>query len=173
MSNQTSRNNQKWLYFFLVTVNTFTLGMLALKIYVDRADSQRGIRYEGKTYVSALNRAQQAYFLEKKKWAKTIEESELGIKAETDNYRYNIQLDPSIKTTNIKNYRGISIQTAIAKKGELKSYLGVVYLSGTTSNAINTLSILCESSEPATNAAGSPKFDGNEMKCPDGYTVIK
>jgi type II secretory pathway pseudopilin PulG len=127
---------------------------------------------EAKTYVGSMNITQQAYYLEKGKWAKTIDESGVGIKSESENYRYNIQIDTSIKTTNIKNYQGVTIQTAISKKPELKNYLGVVYLSGTTSNDITSLAILCESNEPTTNAAGSPKFDGKEMKCPDGYTAI-
>lgn len=172
MSNQTSSNSQKRLYFILAAVNTFTLGMIALRIYIDRGESQRAMRHEGKTYVASMNRAQQNYFLEKKKWVKTIEESEIGIKAETENYRYNIQNIDSIKTVDIKNYPGIIVQTGTAKKEDLKSYLGAAYLSGSSNSGLTTITILCESNEPTKKEAGLPKFDGKALQCPDGYEVI-
>lgn len=127
---------------------------------------------EAKTYVGSLNRVQQAYFLEKNKWAKTIDETAIGIKAETENYRYNIQNIDSIKTVNIKNYPGITVQTGTSKKEGLKSYLGAVYLSGTSNNDLTTIAILCESNEPTTKGAGLPKFDGKALQCPDSYKSV-
>lgn len=127
---------------------------------------------EAKTYVGSLNRSQQAYFLEQNKWAKTIEETAIGIKAETENYRYNIQKIDSIKTVNIKNYPEITVQTGLAKKEGLKSYLGIVYLSAVAGGETVSLSVRCESNEPTTKEAGLPKFDGKAMQCPDGYKSL-
>jgi hypothetical protein len=172
MSNKTSSNKQKLLYFFLFVVNTFTLGIITLKIYIERGESQRAMRHEGKSYIGTLTRGQQNYFLEKKKWAKSIEEFEIGIKAETENYRYSIQNIDPIKTVDIKNYPGIMVQTGTAKKEELKSYLGAAYLSGPSSSEMKTITILCESNEPTTKEAGLPKLDGKALQCPDGYQSV-
>lgn len=133
--------------------------------------ANRAKQSEAKTYVSTLTRGQQIFFIEKEKWAKTIEETDLGIKAESENYRYNIQNVDSIKTVDIKNYPGITVQTATAKKEGLKSYLAAAYLSGYSSSDISPISFLCESNEPTTKEAGLPKFDGKALQCPDGYTL--
>jgi hypothetical protein len=125
---------------------------------------------EAKTYTGAINRGQQAHYLEKERWAKNLDELAIGIAAESDNYRYKTQPIDAIKTANIKNYPGIAVQTTVAKKEGLKSYLGVSYLSGASSNDLTTLAILCESNEPTTKEAGLPKFDGKAVQCPDGYT---
>ena len=133
--------------------------------------ANRAKQSEAKTYVSTLTKGQQIFFIEKEKWAKTIEETDLGIKAESENYRYNIQNIDSIKTVDIKNYPGITVQTATAKKEGLKSYLAAAYLSGSSSSDISPISLLCESNEPTTKEAGLPKFDGQALQCPDGYTL--
>ena len=128
---------------------------------------------EAKTYVSTLNKLQQAYFTEKDNWGQNINALGIGFNAPTDNYGYNTQVVSSIKTANIKNYPGISVQTGLAKKEGLKSYVGVVYLSNTSSNDLTTISLLCESNEPTFKASGLPKFEGNTMLCPDGYNPLK
>lgn len=138
--------------------------------FANQANKSR--QSEAKTYVGAMNRGQQAYYLEKERWAKNIDEIGIGIKEESDNYRYKTQPIDSIKTVNIKNYPGIAVQTGLAKKEGLKSYLGIVYLSGTSSNELTTLALLCESNEPTTKEAGLPKFDGKKMQCPDGYSNV-
>ncbi|MFN9394390.1 MAG: type IV pilin-like G/H family protein [Pseudanabaena sp.] len=134
--------------------------------------ANRARQSEAKTYVGSMNRGQQAYFLEKVKWAKTIDEIGLGIKSETENYRYSVQTIDSIKTVNTKNYPGITVQTGIAKKEGLRSYLGAVYLSGSSTNDLTTIAILCELNEPTIKEAGMPKFDGKALQCPDGYTSL-
>ena len=149
------------------TLLIFTL--LYLRSSANQAN--RAKQSEAKTYVSTLTKGQQIFFIEKEKWAKTIEETDLGIKAESENYRYNIQNIDSIKTVDIKNYPGITVQTATAKKEGLKSYLAAAYLSGSSSSDVTTIAIFCESNEPTTKEAGLPKFDGQALQCPDGYTL--
>jgi hypothetical protein len=134
--------------------------------------STKSNQSEAKTYAGAMNRSQQAHYIEKERWAKNIDELAVGIAAESDNYRYKTQPIDSIKTTNIKNYPGIAVQTAVAKKEGLQSYLGVSYLSRTSINDLTTSTILCESNEPTTKEAGLPRFDGKAMQCPDGYSNV-
>jgi len=135
--------------------------------------SNKAKQSEAKTYVGAMNRGQQAYYLEKEKWGQNVDALGIGIKFETENYRYNTQAVSSIKTVNIKNYPGITVQTGIARKEGLKSYLGVVYLSNVASgNDTSTINLLCESNEPTTKEIGLPKFDGKKIQCPDGYSDL-
>ncbi len=129
---------------------------------------------EAKTYVGSMNRSQQMYYVMKTRYASSIEELALGIPSETENYRYKTQIIDSIKTLDTKNYPGIAIQTGIAKKEGLKSFLGIVYLSRYSSNDLTSmrdpsLAILCTSNEPIAKESGLPKFNGKEMQCPDGY----
>ncbi|PZO42731.1 MAG: hypothetical protein DCF19_06795 [Pseudanabaena frigida] len=153
-------------------VATLPEGVKSVQANPFNTRSTRSNQSEAKTYVGAMNRGQQAYYLEKERWAKNIDEIGIGIKEESDNYRYKTQPIDSTKTVNIKNYPGIAVQTGLAKKEGLKSYLGIAYLSGTSSNDLTTLAILCESNEPTTKEAGLPKFDGKEMQCPDGYSNV-
>lgn len=134
--------------------------------------STKSNQSEAKTYVGSLNRGQQAYFLEKNNWGQNIDILAIGIKSETENYKYSTQIINSIKTINTKNDAGIALQRGISKNERFKSYVGVAYLLTTQSGEITSLSILCESNEPTTKESGLPKFDGKEMQCPDGYTSL-
>lgn len=136
--------------------------------------STKAKQSEAKTYTGSMNRAQQAYQLEKNQWAKNLDALAIGIKPETENYRYRVKIVNSIKTVNTKNNAGIAVNTAIAKKDGLKSYVGIVYLSNSGSSAeINSLSVLCESQQPTTKQSGLPKFDGKQIKCPSDYVLIQ
>lgn len=48
---------------------------------------------EAKQSIGAINRGQQAYFFEKKTFANSIDNLELGIKTETENYSYSIKVN--------------------------------------------------------------------------------
>jgi len=202
MSNQSS-SHKNWLLFALVASTTIFIGAIGLVIFSKSASAGtrktepstagdypadtklpenakvqanqaiKAKQSEAKTNIGCINRSQVNYYLERQQFAKTIDEIELDLKSESENYRYSIQLETSIETTNIKDYSELTIQTAIAKKPELKSYLGVVYLSSPLGDDERVfITLLCESNAPTTNAARSPKFDGEEIKCPDGYTTI-
>ncbi len=139
---------------------------------------------EARVYIGSMNRAQQAYFLENSKWSDSIEALGIGINPETPNYRSRTEVVKSIQTIDneilqvqkIPPSPGIAVQTAIAKKENLKSYVGVVYLSTTVNpqssnqpTEITPYAILCQSNKPTMKAPGLPKFDGIRMQCPDGY----
>ena len=91
---------------------------------------------EGKQYVSSMNKAQQAYYAENTGFTSSVANLGLGIRTETGNYKY------SISTGNkaVFNY-------GVSKQGNLKSFVGGVFLIGTT-----TQTILCQ-----TNAANKTK----------------
>jgi len=175
--NQNRNQNQNWLYLAFGAGGTLLLGTIIFVVlslsnhsFADQATKAR--QAEARTYVSTLNKLQQAYFTEKDNWGQNINALGIRFNAPTDNYRYSTQIVNSIKTANIKNYPGISVQTGLAKKEGLKSYVGVVYLSNTSSNEVTSLSLLCESNESTNSASGLPKFDGNTMLCPDSYKPL-
>jgi len=127
----------------------------------ERANRARQV--EARNNLGAMNRAQQAYYLEYAKFATNIQDLNIGIPAETENYRYRI-------TTPGGASRLIAIITASAKRSGLKSYTGVVWVSQRNGENI-TLARLCETNEPSISAPGiiiSPQTnEGLECRCAD------
>jgi len=60
------------------------LAAIALPSFLNQA--QKGKQSEAKQYTGAMNRGQQAYFLEKGSFADTYDNLRIGIKTQTDNY---------------------------------------------------------------------------------------
>ena len=86
-----------------------------------------------------MNRAQQAYFVEKSSFTISIDELGIGINQQTNNYEYVSNVDPS-GTIVTNNGRSLT--------GTLKSYVGVTYLNLVTiagTQETLTITILCES----------------------------
>jgi type IV pilus assembly protein PilA len=101
---------------------------------------------EAKQNVGALNRAQQAYFLENGSFVTTLSALGVGIKSQTVNYLYSITGDDA-SSPNVVNNK------AVAQAKALKSYLG---LNRTLEGDANTSELLsvgytCESNLPATD----------------------
>ncbi|GBO51806.1 type IV pilin PilA [Pseudanabaena sp. lw0831] len=118
---------------------------------------------EAKTYVGSMNRAQQAFFLEKNYFAGNLETLQVGIPSETANYKYQIIVLDSTKA--VQNI-------AIAKSDGLKSYTGLVYLAKTPNDPEPyTTTILCESLTATRQSP--PKFILKPLPdCPSGYEKI-
>ncbi|NEO28910.1 MAG: prepilin-type N-terminal cleavage/methylation domain-containing protein [Symploca sp. SIO3C6] len=115
------------------------LSAIALPSFLNQANKAK--QSEAKTYVGSMNRAQQAYYLEKGEFVgadvKEFGKLGLGIATQTDNYEYKIASggDDSTDVTN----QGIPIQNA------LKGYLGGVVLGQITETSeATTLAVLCE-----------------------------
>jgi len=116
------------------------LAAIALPAFLNQANKAK--QSEAKVNVGSMNRAQQAYFLEKGEFTGTTSDEfgklGLGIKTQTGNYQFKIA-DGGSKSTQVSNL-GIPIQNAI------KGYVGGVNtgtIAGT--NEATTLVVLCES----------------------------
>lgn len=118
---------------------------------------------EARTYVGSMNRAQQAFFLEKNYFAGNLAVLATGISPETANYKYQVMVLDSTKA--VQNI-------AIAKGDELKSYTGLVYLVKTADPSESyPTALLCESVKPTRQSP--PKFIFKpEPECPSGYNPI-
>jgi type IV pilus assembly protein PilA len=120
------------------------------------SQTNKAKQVEARNNTGAMNRAQQAVYLEKGAFA-TVP-SDLGIAVKnSNNYTYTIT---GTGTTDITNQASSTITT-------LKGYKGYVYTSVTTANGISeslTLAILCEAKNPGADA-GAPSNTG---KCATG-----
>ncbi len=120
----------------------------------------RARQSEGKLYIGSLNRAQQAYFLENNKFAITIEQLGIGIKPETENYRYQIVSQP--------NRPQSVMMTATAKHPELRSYTGAVFVINDRGES-TTIQGTCETDGPSLTPPAMPIPPSNSegrVQCP-------
>ncbi len=102
----------------------------------------KGKQAEAKQNIGAMNRAQQAFFLEGQVFASSVSSLGIGIKTVTDNYSYSIN---SLATGNVYGQ-----QNASSLKATLKSYYGSVntQIGDTTTSEALTVAISCESTLP-------------------------
>lgn len=131
-------------------------------------EEQKGMaqQSEARLFMSAMNRAQQAYQLENNKFAATIEELGLGIKPETEFYRY--QIVPQGDATKSV------LMTAQAKSEELKSYSAAVFVMTNNAEEI-TIPVLCETEQPSTSSPPMPTAPSTatgQGQCPAGSVAV-
>ncbi len=142
------------------------LAAIALPAFLNQANKAK--QSEGKTNAGSMNRAQQAYYLEKGQFAGPTDEDfgklGLGIKTETTNYQFKI-------AGGGKDVTGVTNQ-AIPKLDPIKAYQGGVNLGlvAATSEA-TTLTVLCEAKQPKfTGAAGTGEVSYNKTDGPTCQT---
>ena len=122
----------------------------------------RAKQSEGKTYIGAMNRAQQAYYLENNKFGTTIAQLGIGIKPETESFNYQI-LPQGNGTQNVMN-------TAKAKLPKLHSYTGAVFVIENNGENI-TRAAICETDKPSSTPPAMPtppKNASEQIQCPAG-----
>ena len=123
---------------------------------------------EAKQIIGTMNRGQQAYFIENNKFAKTIPELQIGIESsETENYHYRI-------VSQRKNNQSV-VQTATAKKPELKSYTGIVFITKVKGETLTNVAI-CETVKPASKPPVIPKIStkvSGQVQCPTDSILLK
>lgn len=128
------------------------LSAIALPSFLNQAAKARAS--EARTNVGALNRAQQAFYLENQTFTATVGDLGVGIK-NTDNYSYSAVANGSI-TTGITN-------KAAALNADLKGYAGGVFKDAT---AGTTDTVLCEKT---TAGLGDPGAPTNASTCGTGF----
>lgn len=123
------------------------LAAIALPAFLNQANKAK--QSEAKTYVSTLNKGQQAYFTEKSKFATSIDMLGVGVPATTPNYNYETgRVVDAVVSKNHATSVGLSQVVA------LRSYIGMVQLFQVpTTSDVNQLAILCESNNPGILAA--------------------
>jgi len=120
---------------------------------------------EAKQYVSAMNRAQQAFYAENATFSPSIEKLGIGIKSETENYSYSIVLS---------NDKRFVQSIGLAKRDGLKNYTGIVYLTKNSDGEYtSTQSRLCESNQQSKELPGKPTATNfPDIQCPSDFSEV-
>jgi type II secretory pathway pseudopilin PulG len=112
----------------------------------------KGKQAEAKQNIGAMNRAQQAYFLDNNTFAKSVVDAGIGIKTQTVNYNYSVR---ATKTA--------AFQYGIARHKTQKSYVGGVFAVPAinvdpTANKTETttVGIVCEAINPGSTTPTTP-----------------
>ncbi|HEY9751379.1 MAG TPA: type IV pilin-like G/H family protein [Coleofasciculaceae cyanobacterium] len=146
------------------------LAAIALPSFLNQANKAK--QAEAKTNIGSLNRAQQAYYLEKNEFANQSNFGNLGlgIKTTTVNYNYSI-VDGGANSSAVSN-----LAKTVNANAPLKDYVGAVNVGTvTTTSEATTLAVLCEADKPksaggATAVAGTYAQTG--PTCPAGFSPL-
>lgn len=159
LKNKTKSGCLVWLTIFLL----LGLGSVVLSLPSLLSCAKSGKQAEAKQNVGALNRAQQAYYLEEKAFSNSFESLGIGIPPQTINYEYSIR---ATKTAAF-NY-------AIARKEtkNIKSYVGSVFVVPDTNvdpkadkKEMTTVGILCEALRPGSTKPSDPTLQNGVPTC--------
>ncbi|MBD1834556.1 type IV pilin-like G/H family protein [Cyanobacteria bacterium FACHB-472] len=146
------------------------LAAIALPSFLNQANKAK--QSEAKSYVGSMNRAQQAYYLEKNAFVgqnpTEFGNLGLGISTQTTNYKYYVKGGgPGIK---------LATQQAqqVVANAPIKAYIGGVTVGTTVGTGeATTLAILCEAKKAAIQ---DPALNGTQLityanppACPNGY----
>ncbi len=148
------------------------LSAIALPSFLNQAAKARGA--EAKSNVGAMNRAQQAFFLEQQTFTEAPADLGLSLNLSTDNFTYTSAANGDL-TSGVTNL-------GTSKKDDIKSYNG-----GTFYQVGTTQTILCEAKTPGKTALTAPDAPkaatkgadpakdtpATEPSCADNALVIK
>jgi Type IV pilin-like G and H, putative len=110
---------------------------------------------EAQTYIGSINRGQQAFYLENSGFAPTLADLAMGIPETLGKYQYAVSVTE----------KDMTIATATATQGGLKSITGAVFVTEVEGVGETTVSIVCLSNSstqtpptvPTLNSAGKPQ----------------
>jgi type IV pilus assembly protein PilA len=144
------------------------LSAIALPSFLNQANKAK--QSEAKTYVGSMNRAQQAFYLEKNEFAdqNNFGNLGLGVATQTTNYRYQIA-GGGTGSTIATNQASTVVATA-----PLKTYIGgvgVVVQTGTSE--ATTVAILCEADKARVNTGSDIATMTGVSSCPTSFTALK
>lgn len=161
----TSKNKLKGMSTvdWLAVILLGAIAMIMLPYFLS-IRSKHSHSVEARNIVGAMNRSQQAYYLEKENFTDEIAELGLGITNPTKHYQYSIEKFSLM----VFNY-------GVPQQRHLKSYIGVVLLLSTEDpepNAIVTKTLLCESQDPEVKPF-EPIVENSTIKCSPSLKDIK
>ena len=136
------KNGEKGFTLIELLVVIIIIGILAaiaLPSFLNQTSKAK--QSEAKTYVSTMNKTQQAFYNEKGKFALGIADLALGTPTTTEDYTYT-----SVGDT------GKALSDAASKKSGTKAYAGRVDALDDTNLQKISPSIICETDKPGANA---------------------
>jgi len=144
------------------------LSAIALPSFLNQANKAK--QSEAKQYSGSMNRAQQASFAEGGKFGSSVEVLGLGIRTQTENYKYTvIPAGIDSNTTQVGNI-------AHGQSTVLKSYIGsVALIQGAGATDKSSTAVLCESTvagAPIPTLANAPATAATLACDNTAYTVV-
>jgi prepilin-type N-terminal cleavage/methylation domain-containing protein len=145
------------------------LAAIALPAFLNQANKAK--QSEAKTYVSTINKGQQAYFTAKGSFggrdivslATDINILGVGVPTKTVDYEYTIG-SVSTETIVSKNY---ATAHGTPRNIALRGYSGMVGLFQVqVTSDINQLAVICEMNNPGTNTLTNPNNSSTGPYCP-------
>jgi type II secretory pathway pseudopilin PulG len=142
----------------------FVLGILgAIALPSLMSCTNKSKHAEAKQNVGAMNRAQQAYYLENKAFSNSFESLGLGIRTPTVNYEYSTRATKTAAFT-----YGISRK----ETKTIKSYVGGVFVVPATNldakadkKEMTTVGIVCEAISPGNTRPSDPTLQKGVPTC--------
>jgi hypothetical protein len=143
---------------------------------------------EAKRYIASINRIQQAYYAEYGQFSDSLEKLypydkwDPELQELTDDYNYTIasSMGPVQTLQNQREPAQFESAIAIATPNDIttgKSYTGAVFaFKEKGSDMITTIAAICESDRDNGTYAETwnpPTFDGKEIKCQPGTTMLR
>jgi type II secretory pathway pseudopilin PulG len=152
-------NNGEWLVLLMV------IGVFVWIVRPSFLAKVRNIKQaEARENVSSINKGQQAYFAEINVFSTSVKALGIGIKTETENYKY------SILTT-----KKATFNYGVSKQKDLTSYVGGVFVipatkvdSNASQNKITTTSIFCQADSAGTIKPPEPTNQNGKIACATG-----
>lgn len=129
---------------------------------------------EARNTIGAMNRSQQAYFLEKKSFASSIKDLQLGIKTQTTNYNYSTRAT----TKSAYNYaiaRREYVSEGLFDRRPVKTYVGAVFIVPDPKNSqdeLETVAIACVANSLTTKRPPDPTYQNGVLACSDRTTSL-
>lgn len=151
------------VFYTVVGLVVSFLAAIALPSFFNKSTQAK--ESVARTDTRSMNRAQQAFNLEKRKFTSNIQELGIEIIPGITDYIYKTQ-------AYVSGNNSYAISTAVSKQSGLKSYIGGVFLV-TLNNELTTLAILCESAEPTTTPPSPPILVGQSPQCASGTTPVQ
>jgi type IV pilus assembly protein PilA len=150
----------------LLLMGIVVIGAIALPSFLSQGG--RTPQSENKQYVSAMNKAQQAVFIETSAFSTSFDALGIGSITETTNFNY------SIRAT-----KKAAFNYGVSKEKDLKSYVGGVFIVPAKNFEPNaakeertTTSILCEADSPGTIQPAEPTYENGKIACGKGTTQL-
>lgn len=137
---------------------------------------------EAKQYINSINKGQQAYYAEYGKFSDDITQLDLGLADQTEDYDYTLapSMGPVQTSYNQRESAQFESAIAIAKPNDMntgRSYTGAVFAyKQKGSDMITTIAAICESDRINATYAETwnpPTFDGKEIQCQPGTTMLR
>jgi hypothetical protein len=156
--------------FSTLIVSALVLGTLSSTSATVNAQTSNqvntAIEAEAKAYIGAMTRAQQAYYLEYAEFARTLQQLNLGIRPESNNYYYRV-IPQGNQTQKV-------MVSAQAKRSGLRSYTGAVFLVKERDELL-TVGAVCETNKPSSKPPtmpAAPRNGSTKIQCPAGSHLL-